>query len=134
MDANTVLHELTADVKDRINYLVYKDVCRKENITVRDLEIAYEYARVNVTMVEESQTPMLELFLLDRHRERILDMQIMELRNGLYPERDRPLSRAEVHRADAGCADKKIIEKWNRKPSHKRRFFYAKKSSLTFPY
>lgn len=42
---------------------------------------------------------MLELFLLDRHRERILDMQIMELRNGLYPERDRPLSRAEVHRA-----------------------------------
>ena len=68
MDANTVLHELTADVKDRINYLVYKDICRKENITVRDLEIAYEYARVNVTMVEESQTPMLELFLLDRHR------------------------------------------------------------------
>lgn len=64
MDANTVLHELTTDVKDRINYLVYKDICRKENITVRDLEIAYEYARVNVTMVEESQTPMLELFLL----------------------------------------------------------------------
>lgn len=99
VDANTVLHELTADVKDRINYLVYKDICRKENITVRDLEIAYEYARVNVTMVEESQTPMLELFLLDRHRERILDMQIMELRNGLYPECDSPLSRAEVQRA-----------------------------------
>ena len=91
MDANTVLHELTADVKDRINYLVYKDICRKENITVRDLEIAYEYARVNVTMVEESQTPMLELFLLDRHRERILD--------GLYPECECPLSRAEVQRA-----------------------------------
>ena len=98
MDANTVLHELTADVKDRINYLVYKDICRKENITVRDLEIAYEYARVNVTMVEESQTPMLELFLLERHRERILDMQIMELRNGLYPECECPLSRTEVRR------------------------------------
>ena len=53
MDANTVLHELTADVKDRINYLVYKDIHRKEKITVRDLEIAYEYARINVTMVEE---------------------------------------------------------------------------------
>ena len=98
VDANTVLHELTTDVKDRINYLVYKDICRKENITVRDLEIAYEYARVNVTMVEESQTPMLELFLLDQHRERILDMQIMELRNSLYPECECPLSRAEVRR------------------------------------
>ena len=38
-------------------------------------------------------------FLLDRHRERILDMQIMELRNSLYPECECPLSRAEVHRA-----------------------------------
>lgn len=99
MDANTVLHELTADVKDRINYLVYKDIHRKEKITVRDLEIAYEYARINVTMVEESQTPMFELFLLDRQRDRMLDMQIMELRNQLYPECSRPLSRAEVYRA-----------------------------------
>ena len=41
---------------------------------------------------------MLELFLLDRHRERILDMQIMELRNSLYPECECPLSRAEVRR------------------------------------
>ena len=37
VDANTVLHELTADVKDRINYLVYKDIHRKEEITVLDL-------------------------------------------------------------------------------------------------
>ena len=67
--------------------------------TVRDLEIAYEYARINVTMVEESQTPMIELFLLDRQRDRMLDMQIMELRNRSYPECSRPLSRAEVYRA-----------------------------------
>ena len=42
---------------------------------------------------------MFELFLLDRQRDRMLDMQIMELRNQLYPECSRPLSRAEVYRA-----------------------------------
>lgn len=99
MDANVILSGLTPDMRDRINYLVYKDVCRKENITVRDLEIAYEYARTNVKMVEESKTPMVELFLLDRHRDRTLDMQIIEFRHRLYPEKERPLSRAEVNRA-----------------------------------
>ena len=99
MDTNAIVHGLTADVTDRINYLVYRNNRRKESITVRDLEIAYEYARINVKMVKESQTPIFELFLLDRHRERLLDMQIIELRHKLYPECDCPLSRAEVRHA-----------------------------------
>lgn len=99
MDTNAIVHGLTADVTDRINYLVYRNIRRKENVTVRDLEIAYEYASINVKMVEESQTPIFELFLLNRHRERLLDMQIIELRHKLYPEYSGPLSRAEVRHA-----------------------------------
>lgn len=72
----SILTDIDQDVKERINYLVYKNRLRKEPITMQDLAVAYKYAKMNITVMEESKTSVLELLLLERYHDRICDMKL----------------------------------------------------------
>ena len=69
----SILTDIDQDVKERINYLVYKNRLRKEPITMQDLAVAYKYAKMNITVMEESKTSVLELLLLERYHDRICE-------------------------------------------------------------
>lgn len=81
MNKNIILINIDEDIKERINYLVYKDKFRKGNITLEDLEKAYQYSKMNVRLMEESKTVILELILLEKYEERKCDMKIIDLYN-----------------------------------------------------
>lgn len=81
MNKNIILINIEEDIKERINYLVYKDKFRKGNITLEDLEKAYQYSKMNVRLMEESKTVILELILLEKYEERKCDMKIIDLYN-----------------------------------------------------
>ena len=88
----SILTDIDQDVKERINYLVYKNRLRKEPITMQDLAVAYKYAKMNITVMEESKTSVLELLLLERYHDRICDMKIVELQNTLCHDGKRTLT------------------------------------------
>ena len=48
----SILTDIDQDVKERINYLVYKNRLRKETITMQDLAVAYKYSKMNITVME----------------------------------------------------------------------------------
>ena len=91
----SILTDIDQDVKERINYLVYKNRLRKEPITMQDLAVAYKYAKMNITVMEESKTSVLELLLLERYHDRICDMNIVELPNTLCHDGKRTLTQSE---------------------------------------
>lgn len=91
----SILTDIDQDVKERINYLVYKNRLRKEPITMQDLAVAYKYAKMNITVMEESKTSVLELLVLERYHDRICDMKIVELQNTLSQDDGRALTQSE---------------------------------------
>ena len=98
MDKNTAIKDIDPEVKRRINYLVHKTENCDGDIPIKDLEIAYEYASMNIKVMEESKTPMIELLLLKQYPTRICDMKIVSLYNTIIG-RNHTLSKAEVYRA-----------------------------------
>ena len=66
MEASEMLESISPDLKKRIHYLAGKSEYDKESITIADLELAYEYARMNLRMLEESGVSMIELYVLER--------------------------------------------------------------------
>ena len=87
----SILTDIDQDVKERINYLVYKNRLRKEPITMQDLAVAYKYAKTNITVMEESKTSVLELLLLEPYH----DMKIVELQNTLCHDGKSTLTQSE---------------------------------------
>lgn len=70
---------LEQDVINRINYLVHKTDKNQSSVSFKDLGLAYESAKINVRMMEETCTPMFELFFLDKYSARCCDIKIVQL-------------------------------------------------------
>lgn len=84
MEKERTLLNVNSDIKQRINYLVYKDKLRKENVTTEDLKKAYEYSNMNIKVMEEAGISMIELVLLEEYQSRICDMYIVQLYHRLF--------------------------------------------------
>ena len=78
MEKERTLLNVNSDIKQRINYLVYRDKLRKENVTTEDLKKAYEYSNMNIKVMEEAGISMIELVLLEEYQSRICDMYIVQ--------------------------------------------------------
>ena len=78
MEKERTLLNVNSDIKQRINYLVYRDKLRKENVTTEDLKKAYEYSNMNIKVMEEAGISMIELVLLEEYQSRICVMYIVQ--------------------------------------------------------
>lgn len=103
MEKERTLLNVNSEIKQRINYLVYRDKLRKENVTTEDLKKAYEYSNMNIKVMEEAGIPMIELVLLEEYQSRICDMYIVQLYHKLFGF-DEPVQRVKkIHQTMQMC-------------------------------
>lgn len=85
MNDSEIIKGLDPNLKDRILDLVYhKNRDSVQNVvTIKDLEIANEYASINLRILEETGTNVIELIIMNTYDSRVQDMHIVELYNKL---------------------------------------------------
>ena len=103
MEKERALLNVDSEIKQRINYLVYRDKLRKENVTTEDLKKAYEYSNMNIKVMEEAGIPIIELVLLEEYQPRICDMYIVQLYHKLFGLDESAQREKKIHQAMQMC-------------------------------
>ena len=85
MNDSEIIKGLDPNLEDRILELAYhknRDSI-KSVVTIKDLEVANEYASMNLRVLEETGINVIELIIMNTYDSRVQDMHIVELYNKL---------------------------------------------------